>query len=189
MSHKGQREPLGREESKPESASLPAGVSRMCVFPAPNSARLAGTVEFPHIYGYSGLFRLFTAIYTYSACFFFSSTRLHVAPCPYRFALCAPRYALCPVLAGPIPATPAAFAIGNRQSAIGNSPAPPVPIPRPFGSLAGRIPLRAGEDRSTLDHRPSASLAAICDQNFLFLKQSVHYSAISTPSARVLHDQ
>ena len=34
--HKGKREPLGRVESKPESASLPAGVSRMCVFHAPN---------------------------------------------------------------------------------------------------------------------------------------------------------
>jgi hypothetical protein len=39
--HKGKREPLGRVESKPESARLPAGVSSMCVFPAPNSARLA----------------------------------------------------------------------------------------------------------------------------------------------------
>ena len=52
--HKGKREPLGRVESKPESASLPAGVSRMCVFPAPNSARLAG--DFPPICGYLRLF-------------------------------------------------------------------------------------------------------------------------------------
>jgi hypothetical protein len=58
--HKGKREPLGREESKPESASLPAGVSRMCVFPAPGSARLAG--DFPPIYGY---LRLFTPVYSY----------------------------------------------------------------------------------------------------------------------------
>ena len=41
MRHKGKREPLGRVESKPESISLPAGVSRMCVFPAPNSALCA----------------------------------------------------------------------------------------------------------------------------------------------------
>jgi hypothetical protein len=54
-SHKGKREPLGREESKPESISLPAGVSRMCVFPAPNSARLAR--NFP-------LFRLIRPVQT-----------------------------------------------------------------------------------------------------------------------------
>jgi hypothetical protein len=55
--HEGKREPLGRVESKPESASLPAGVSRMCVFPAPNSARFAGDFPlFTAIYGYLHLF-------------------------------------------------------------------------------------------------------------------------------------
>jgi hypothetical protein len=57
--HKGKREPLGRVESKPESASLPAGVSRMCVFPAPNSARLAR--NFPLFRLIPGYLRLFTS--------------------------------------------------------------------------------------------------------------------------------
>ena len=58
--HKGKPEPLGREESKPESISLPAGVSRMCVFPAPNSARLAR--NFPLFRLIPGYLRLFTPI-------------------------------------------------------------------------------------------------------------------------------
>jgi hypothetical protein len=60
--HKGKREPLGREESKPESASLPAEVSRMCVFPAPNSARLGR--NFPLFRLIPGYLRLFTPIYS-----------------------------------------------------------------------------------------------------------------------------
>ena len=57
--HKGKREPLGRVESKPESISLPARVSRMCVFPAPNSARLAR--NFPLFRLIPGYLRLFTS--------------------------------------------------------------------------------------------------------------------------------
>jgi hypothetical protein len=104
---------------------------------------------------------LFTAIYTYSACFFFSSTcsppsatgRARALACIGRRLADRPLRLLAPTCSH-LRLFPMNLQLPLRPRS-----------PWPFGSLAGRIPLRAGEDRSTLDHRPSASLAplvAIC---------------------------